>query len=63
MLIWRETFDLQHQLSEAGSVSNIKTLGNHSQADSKVQNFYANDSLLRVVTKANVIALLQEQHG
>ena len=63
MLIWRETFDLPHQLSEAGSVSNIKTLGTHSQADSKVQNFYANDSLLRVVTKANVIALLQEQHG
>ena len=63
MMIWRETYDLQLQLSEAGSISNIKTIGTHIQADYKVQNYYANDSLLRVVTKANVIALLQEQYG
>ena len=35
----------------------------HSQADRRVQHFYANQSLLKVTTAINLIALLQEMDG
>ena len=61
LTIWRQEFDLNHQLDEEGSISNFKLIFNHSQADWRCKQFYANDSLMRVVTEANLIALLQEQ--
>ena len=61
LTIWRQEFDLNHQLDEEGSISNFKLIFNHSQADWRCKQYYANDSLMRVVTEANLIALLQEQ--
>lgn len=46
----------------SGTCSKYYQVFHHTQADRKVKNFYANDSLLRVTTEANLIALLQEQH-
>ena len=35
----------------------------HTQADLNVKNFFANDSLLRVTTEANLLAFLQSSTG
>ena len=61
LTIWRQHFDLPHQLAEEGSISHFKLIFSHSQADWRCKQYYANDSLMRVVTEANLIALLQEQ--
>lgn len=61
LTIWRQYFDQPHQLAEEGSISNFREIFSHSQADLKCKNYFANQSLMQVVTEANLIALLQEQ--
>ena len=47
-MIYRQHFDLPGESQTPGSVSNVRECFSHSQADRKVQHFYANESLLKV---------------
>lgn len=63
LAIWRNYFDLPHQLIEEGSISNVKEVFQHSQADKRCKMYYANDALRQVTLDINLVALLQEQKG
>ena len=58
--MYRGNFDRPGQLHEPGSISNLKEVLHHTQADYHCKNFFANEALLKVVTESNMIALLQE---
>ena len=63
ILIYRQEFDLKGQVQELGSVSNVKELFNHTKADIRIKNFFANESLVKVTTAINLISVLSQQLG
>ena len=63
LLIYRQEFDLPGQKQEVGSVDWVKTIFNHTQADARLKNFFANEGLIKVTTAINLITLLGLQLG
>ena len=59
--MFRQLFDLSGQLPEPGSQSWTKEVFEHRKADTRIKNFYANESLLRVSTLINMFVILAEQ--
>ena len=63
LAIYRKHFDPGQQLYETGSISHLKSIFHHSQADRDATNYFANQALLEVTTNSNLIALLQAKTG
>ena len=61
--MYRQNYDKLGELQQPGSISHNKVVFSHTQADSKVKHFYANESLSKVTTAIDLIALLQERDG
>ena len=61
--IFRKHFDPGQQLYETGSISHLKSIFHHTQADREGKNYFANNALLQVTTQSNLIALLQQKTG
>ena len=59
--MYRGHFDRQGQLNEPGSISNLREVLHHTQADYHCKNVFAIEALMKVVTESNLLALLQEQ--
>ena len=63
LAIYRKHFDPGQQLYETGSISHLKSIFHHTQADRDGKNYFANQALLEVTTNSNLIALLQAKTG
>ena len=63
LAIYRKHFDPGQQLYETGSISHLKSIFHHTQADREGKNYFANQALLEVTTHSNLIALLQAKTG
>ena len=63
LLIYMQEFFLAGQKQEVGSVDWTKEVFHHTQADARLKNFFANESLIKVTTAINLITLLGQQLG
>ena len=61
--IYRKYFDPGQQLNMTGSISHLKQIFHHTQADREGKNYFANQALLEVTTQSNLIALLHAKTG
>ena len=58
-----QEFFLSGQKQEVGSVDWVKTVFNHTRADTRLKDFFANESLAKVTNAINLITVLGHQLG
>ena len=63
LIIHNKNFNLPHQTTQPGTMSNIQSRFHHHKASKDVANFYASWDLLEICSLSNLVALAQQISG